>query len=892
MNHYNKSLRRVVVYSFLVAFIVLSIGFLQRQFEGGVLLGSINPSSQTAAICPAYGCGESPVNPTPPAPTPAPATDIASLYQVVSAHIVPPTLNPSQGSYGTSPTIFTKSLTKDSTLRYYLSGSANSLTGFTVSGGIKVNNSGNFYTQSSSAEVTLYIQPGTANNTFTTWDYLDPVIGSFDTNVYLVTTGNLSSTSTPPSPTPSPTPTPTPTPSPITTPPSNLTAVLNTTGKVTLNWQNNTAGSEGGFALERADGPNGSDAFHGLANTGTNATNYIDNFSNVLPTFPTNTGEQYRARAFFSDGTHTGYSNIATVSNCVRLSGNGPRKIVFIRKDIPGQNNTISNSLFLSKVNDVITNGFGNIDPFKKYFSSFSFYLDFQVYRDSPSSAPTDPNDRENELVINSNSCGSNAFEYILFFFDASINHPDAYVQIINDRLANINVATIPFPLNNITLPSVAIHETAHAVAGINDEYVQDQRNKWEFDSTNCSINPINDYTNVATGLIYGSTNNFPGCLWMTNINNNPIFRPSLTSIMEQTLETNISNLETYIPSNRFNVISCGYIVSAIIGEPVDKAHAQTHWAECWNLNTEKDRVRSTTPIAPVVTLGLSTNSAQLQLTIPMNTDAYVMKQYDVYRSNAPIRLGTLLVSIPATQISTSTDTIYTDSGLLMGYKYCYTVKVTDIKNVATTSTPVCNTMIAPKLSAPSITGVYFIPSIKGTEVDWTASTIANGTDPTGYYIYKTGAITPLTTITNPTLLANFTGLTLGTKYCYQVQAYQLVNKTIYKSARSASSCANLPTTAGSATKQSLSVTTTPNPTPIPTVTISTNPASIPSGSSGMIVWSSTDSMSCTMSGGFTADEPTSGAVSTGTLTDSTTYTMTCSGDGGSASASTVANVI
>ena len=49
-------------------------------------------------------------------------------------------------------------------------------------------------------------------------------------------------------------------------------------------------------------------------------------------------------------------------------------------------------------------------------------------------------------------------------------------------------------------------------------------------------------------------------------------YRPSNDSIMNRTPDNPV-NL------NKFNVISCGYIVSAIKREPLDKGHAQTHWA-------------------------------------------------------------------------------------------------------------------------------------------------------------------------------------------------------------------------------------------------------------------------------------------------------------------------
>jgi|GEM_PF-5991980 len=304
------------------------------------------------------------------------------------------------------------------------------------------------------------------------------------------------------------------------------------------------------------------------------------------------------------------------------------------------------------------------------------------------------------------------------------------------------------------------------------------------------------------------------------------------------------------------------------------------------------------TAAVPTITssLKIGTNSNQLLLTVPMsvnnNASAYIVDHSDVYRSNSPSVLGTLITSIAKASVSSgATSTIYNDSGLIIGKKYCYTVKSTVTNFGQLVSSPVCNTMTAPKLSVPSITGVYFIASGIGTEVDWASSTILNGTIPTGYFIFKTGATVALATIPSPTLLANFSGLKLSTKYCYQVQAYQLVNTTTYRSARSASVCVTLPATVGSASRQSLPIAVAMNTAPVPTVTISTNPASIPSGGSGMIVWSSTDSTSCLISGDLTSDEPVSGSISTGNITSSQTYTMTCTGDGGSASASATANV-
>lgn len=83
------------------------------------------------------------------------------------------------------------------------------------------------------------------------------------------------------------------------------------------------------------------------------------------------------------------------------------------------------------------------------------------------------------------------------------------------------------------------------------------------------------------------------------------------------------------------------------------------------------------------------------------------------------------------------------------------------------------------------------------------------------------------------------------------------------------------------------SVTVTVNgvpPPPAPTVSLSASPASIASGGSSTLSWSSTNATSCTASGGWTGSKATSGTQSTGALTTTTTYTLACTGAGGTAS--------
>jgi len=78
-------------------------------------------------------------------------------------------------------------------------------------------------------------------------------------------------------------------------------------------------------------------------------------------------------------------------------------------------------------------------------------------------------------------------------------------------------------------------------------------------------------------------------------------------------------------------------------------------------------------------------------------------------------------------------------------------------------------------------------------------------------------------------------------------------------------------------------VTVTPPP-PAPTVTLTASPTIIGTGTAATLTWSSTNATSCTASGGWSGTESTRGSASTGVLTATTSYTLTCSGPGGSKS--------
>lgn len=70
---------------------------------------------------------------------------------------------------------------------------------------------------------------------------------------------------------------------------------------------------------------------------------------------------------------------------------------------------------------------------------------------------------------------------------------------------------------------------------------------------------------------------------------------------------------------------------------------------------------------------------------------------------------------------------------------------------------------------------------------------------------------------------------------------------------------------------------------PPPTASLSANPTAVRVNGSSTLSWSSTNASSCKALGGWSGTKATSGSEATGALSNSTTYTLQCTGGGGSA---------
>lgn len=79
---------------------------------------------------------------------------------------------------------------------------------------------------------------------------------------------------------------------------------------------------------------------------------------------------------------------------------------------------------------------------------------------------------------------------------------------------------------------------------------------------------------------------------------------------------------------------------------------------------------------------------------------------------------------------------------------------------------------------------------------------------------------------------------------------------------------------------------------PAPTISFSANPTSVISGGSSQLTWSVTNVASCTSSGGWSGRRDAAGTTSTGSLSATTTFALSCSSAGGTSQASVTVTVL
>jgi hypothetical protein len=87
-------------------------------------------------------------------------------------------------------------------------------------------------------------------------------------------------------------------------------------------------------------------------------------------------------------------------------------------------------------------------------------------------------------------------------------------------------------------------------------------------------------------------------------------------------------------------------------------------------------------------------------------------------------------------------------------------------------------------------------------------------------------------------------------------------------------------------------VTASVNILPQPAVTLKASPAAVAAGASSTLTWTSSNAASCTASGGWSGSLALNGSQSTGPVASPTSFSLSCTGSGGTSSASTVVNLM
>jgi len=289
-------------------------------------------------------------------------------------------------------------------------------------------------------------------------------------------------------------------------------------------------------------------------------------------------GKSIGIRLFWLNST--AYKPVSTViprtTNCFQLKEDGDISFGMVNGfNLSARNATGVNGIGI--LDNIVENGFKKIDPFKTYFSNFSFFVDFKAVDYSKFGTVTDENGRMgfqlDDLRKVNPSCSS---KFFLFYHDRPKVHPAYSYPLSNTVIIKRD--------NSENDAQTAIHEIGHAIAGLIDEYVLQKLGTiprvWL--RKNCVLNPEKEYK--YNNKLYGE-NNIKGCLY-EGYDYRPsgghtyghifisYFRPSYVSIL---------NTAPYTDP-RFNLVSCGYLLKEI----KKQGSAKEQWSECETLDVIK----------------------------------------------------------------------------------------------------------------------------------------------------------------------------------------------------------------------------------------------------------------------------------------------------------------
>jgi len=286
---------------------------------------------------------------------------------------------------------------------------------------------------------------------------------------------------------------------------------------------------------------------------------------------------------------------LAASSDCHHISGSGPIGVVFLKDE-----NLSLATDFPTLIAQSIS-GFKTIDPFKTYFDRFSFYF-YSVGRNLSASNAGSTGRKLNiedgvevatfiQEAMASGCAGTTLANTQFVYFSNAVDRSWTMTDLAPKFLFISSIIN-----GKATSGNVVIHESGHAWGRLSDEYIEGDRSPIEGYSLNCSRNPEVDFINSEDGKKYGNTN-IVGC----NYTSFGSYRPSQNSIMNNTSFELMSATLDRDAGTKFNVVSCGYLVAGILGETVNKNNAQTHWADCCNMDVIEDGITGCGNSEPII---------------------------------------------------------------------------------------------------------------------------------------------------------------------------------------------------------------------------------------------------------------------------------------------------
>ena len=318
-------------------------------------------------------------------------------------------------------------------------------------------------------------------------------------------------------------------------------------------------------------------------------------------------------------------------TNCVKLSGDGPRKVLFLRTKDWGS----SIQGFKDMADDVINRGFRTIQPFSNFFGEFAFYLDLK-----PGGGSCKEYGGFDINIIFAYQTDKKDLAYAYLESGQAIYNFAQDGRAIFRRICDQFQNELCFPGPYDVRAYIIMHEVGHAFAGLLDEYLYTDAGDIidsffsdfsQYSTKNCVKNPTWDYRNLKDNKVYGSVTK-TGCSFLWKSESGPrqhpilYYRPSDDSLMKGHASS--------IP--KFNVISCGYIIAAIKGESLTKSNAQKYWPECLEMAKRGTVIMDgIPPVSPTPnTTTPTTNSASAGFPVSINGSGFTSEGNAVQFTN------------------------------------------------------------------------------------------------------------------------------------------------------------------------------------------------------------------------------------------------------------------